>query len=275
MLGDITVNKLLAVVVALSAFNLNAKSALDYDSVWKCDNKKMNWYCDEKPQKKTSPLVMKRPVADPQLSTTPLFKDLNKLKTVEELKAEVQNRLNIATMNPSPQNVERYIEANQFMLDKSTVFADQWRRVVYQKPQYDYSLKSPSNNSAIRVQNQVKTDQMDNYLKSLSKEQGLIFFFRSDCPYCHKMAPTLRMLSDKYGIEVLGVTIDGGGLPDFPNPVDGRAVAQNWGIDKVPATFIASKKTKEHAPIGFGVMSLNEVIERIWILTNTKPGQDF
>ncbi|MDB0198986.1 conjugal transfer protein TraF, partial [Acinetobacter baumannii] len=191
------------------------------------------------------------------------------------LKAEVQNRLNIATMNPSPQNVERYIEANQFMLDKSTVFADQWRRVVYQKPQYDYSLKSPSNNSAIRVQNQVKTDQMDNYLKSLSKEQGLIFFFRSDCPYCHKMAPTLRMLSDKYGIEVLGVTIDGGGLPDFPNPVDGRAVAQNWGIDKVPATFIASKKTKEHAPIGFGVMSLNEVIERIWILTNTKPGQDF
>ncbi|MDB0198985.1 conjugal transfer protein TraF, partial [Acinetobacter baumannii] len=56
-------NKLLAVVVALSAFNLNAKSALDYDSVWKCDNKKMNWYCDEKPQKKTSPLVMKRPVA--------------------------------------------------------------------------------------------------------------------------------------------------------------------------------------------------------------------
>ncbi|MFX5907273.1 conjugal transfer protein TraF, partial [Acinetobacter baumannii] len=85
---------------------------------------------------------MKRPVADPQLSTTPLFKDLNKLKTVEELKAEVQNRLNIATMNPSPQNVERYIEANQFMLDKSTVFADQWRRVVYQKPQYDYSLKS-------------------------------------------------------------------------------------------------------------------------------------
>ncbi|MFY0080245.1 conjugal transfer protein TraF, partial [Acinetobacter baumannii] len=45
--------------------------------------------------------------------------------------------------------------------------------------------------------------------------------------------------------------------------------------DKVPATFIASKKTKEHAPIGFGVMSLNEVIERIWILTNTKPGQDF
>ncbi len=273
MLEGITVNKLLALVIAFSSMSLQAKSALDYDSVWKCDNKKMNWYCDDKPVKKNATVVPKKLIADPQLKIP--FRDLNKIKTVEELKIEVQNRLNIATMNPTPQNVEKYIEANQFMLDKSTVFADQWRRVVYQNPQYDYSLKSPSNNSAIKVQNEVKADQLDNYLRNISKEQGLIFFFRSDCPYCHKMAPTLKLLSEKYGIEVLGVTIDGGGLPDFPNPVDGRAVAQNWGIDKVPATFIASKKTKEHAPIGFGVMSFNEVIERIWILTNTKPGQDF
>lgn len=268
-------NKFLAVVFALSAFNLNAKSTLDYDSVWKCDKKKMNWYCDDKPEKKNIPPAIKKPVADPQSVISVQIRDLSTIKTVEELKVEVQNRLNIATMNPSPQNVEKYIEANQFMLDKSTVFADQWRRVVYQNPKYDYSLKSPSNNSAIKVQSEVKADQLENYLKNLSKEQGLIFFFRSDCPYCHKMAPTLKLLSDKFGIEVLGVTIDGGGLPDFPNPVDGRAVAQNWGIDKVPATFIASKRTKEHAPIGFGVMSFNEVIERIWILTNTKPGQEF
>ena len=78
-----------------------------------------------------------------------------------------------------------------------------------------------------------------------------------------------------YGIEILGVSIDGGGLPEFPNPRDGRAVAQKWGIEKVPATFIASKKTGEHAPVGFGIMSLQEVIERIWTLTNTQPGQEF
>ena len=248
------------------------KSVFDYDSIWKCDTQKRNWYCDESEQKKP-PLDLKKEVATPQPKKG--FKDLNKIETVEELQAEVQHRLSLATMNPTPQNMEKIIEVNTFMMDKSSVFADQWRRFVWQNPQHDYSLKNPSNNSAIRVNNQIKTDNKENYLKNISKEHGLIFFFRSDCPYCHQYAPTLKMLSDMYGIEVLAVSIDGGGLPDFPNFRDGRAVAQQWGIEKVPATFIASKKTNERAPIGFGVMSLQEIIERIWVLTNSNPGQEF
>jgi thiol-disulfide isomerase/thioredoxin len=46
-------------------------------------------------------------------------------------------------------------------------------------------------------------------MKNIAREHGLIFFFRSDCPYCHQYAPTLKLLSEMYGIEVLGVSIDG------------------------------------------------------------------
>ena len=168
-----------------------------------------------------------------------------------------------------------YLDAWHMTMDKGTVFADQWRRVVWKNPEYDYSLQNPVNSTAVRTNNQANDKDISNYMREISKEHVLLFFFRSDCAYCHQYAPTLKMLSEMYGIEILGVSIDGGGLPEFPNPRDGRAVAQKWGIEKVPATFIASKKTGEHAPVGFGVMSLQEVIERIWTLTNTQPGQDF
>lgn len=227
-----------------------ANNVLDYDSVWNCDRTKVNWYCN-KPKEETPVQEVKKETP----KQAPLFDpitDLNKLKTATELRAELKKREDIAVMYPTEQNIKNYLDAWHLVQNKATVFTDQWRRVVYQNPDYDYSLS-----------------------KNLSKEQGLIFFFRSDCPYCHQMAPILKQLSQMYGFEVLGVSVDGAGLPDFPNPVDGRAVVQKWGIEKVPATFIASKKTKDHAPIGFGVMSLNEVIERIWVLTNTQPGQDF
>ncbi len=201
--------------------------------------------------------------------------DYAKIKDAEELRKELKVREDIAVMNPTEKNIKNYLDAWHLVMDKSTVFTDQWRRVVWGNPQYDYSLKSPSNNSALRVNNQIKDENRGNYLREIAKEHGLIFFFRSDCPYCHQYAPTLKMLSEMYGIEVLAVSIDGGGLPDFPNYRDGRAVAQQWGIEKVPATFIASKKTNERAPVGFGVMSLQEIIERIWVLTNTTPGQEF
>ena len=127
----------------------------------------------------------------------------------------------------------------------------------------------------LNVVNRGKLEAKNTNMRALAKQHGIIFFFRSDCPYCHQYAPTLKLLSEMYGIEVLGVSIDGGGLPEFPNPSDGRAVAQQSGIEKVPATFIASKKTGEKATIGFGVMSLQEVVDRIWTLTNTEPGQEF
>ena len=43
----------------------------------------------------------------------------------------------------------------------------------------------------------------------------------------------------------------------------------------VPALFIASRKTKDIAPVGYGVMSQTEIINRIFLLTNTKPGETF
>ncbi|EOY4147380.1 MULTISPECIES: conjugal transfer protein TraF [Acinetobacter] len=262
-------------ILALAGTEVRAeKSVFDYDSIWKCDQAKRNWYCDDE-EKKSTPAQRpeQKPVAVPQ--QLPQLKDLSKIKTAEELRQELKVREDIAVMAPTEQNIKNYLDAWHMTMDKGTVFADQWRRVVWKNPEYDYSLKNPVNSTAVRTNNQAKDQDRTNYMREIAKEHGLIFFFRSDCPYCHQYAPTLKMLSEMYGIEILGVSIDGGGLPDFPNPRDGRAVAQKWGIEKVPATFIASKKTGEHAPVGFGVMSLQEVIERIWTLTNTQPGQDF
>lgn len=265
----------LLILAVLSADVRAEKSVFDYDSIWKCDQAKRNWYCDEE-EKKSTPAQrpeQPEPVASPQ--QLPELKDLSKLKTAEELRKELKVREDIAVMVPTEQNIKNYLDAWHLVQDKATVFTDQWRRVVWTNPQYDYSLRNPVNNTAVRVNNQAKDQDRTNYMREIAKEHGLIFFFRSDCPYCHQYAPTLKLLSEMYGIEVLGVSIDGGGLPEFPNPRDGRAVAQKWGIEKVPATFIASKKTGEHATVGFGVMSLQEVIERIWTLTNTQPGQEF
>ena len=43
----------------------------------------------------------------------------------------------------------------------------------------------------------------------------------------------------------------------------------------VPALFIGSKATGDHAAIGFGQMALSEIINRIAVLTNSKPGDNF
>lgn len=277
--------KILGMMVFTVLFCVDANAGgLHYESVWNCDRSKPNWYCDQQPQavqeqpeKAPQPKPVKVQPKPANLVVAPTNQkiEIRDIKNAEQLRAELKRREDMAVMQPTEQNLKDYLEIWTLTQDKASEFADSWRRVVWQNPEFDYSIRNPHNNSAIRIKETDLETRKNATLVELAKEHGLIFFFRSDCRFCHAMAPTLRQLSVRYGVEVLAVSIDGAGLAEYPNFVDGRAVAQQWGVNVVPAVFIASKKTKEHAPIGYGVMALNEIIERIFVLTNTKIGESF
>ena len=179
-------------------------------------------------------------------------------------------------MQPSDSNLRAYLELWQLVQDKGAAFADGWRRVVWQHPELDYSLRRPSNNTAIKTYDSQRERDEEAHLKALAREHGLIFFFRSDCPYCHAMAPVLQMLAARYDFDVLAVSVDGAPLlPEFPRFTDGRAQARAWGVERVPALFVGAKSSGDHAPIGFGQMALTEIVERLYVLTGSRPGQDF
>ena len=252
--------------------------ALDYPSVWACDANKPNWYCDiEEAREPTVPVAKAATAPKPQLESIPDPKPIatRDIKTAAQLRVELKRREDVAIMNPTDENLKGYLEIWQATQEKGAVFADSWRRVVWQNPEFDYSLKRPANNAAIKIYDQGRDSGEEQQLKTLAREHGLIFFFRSDCPYCHAMAPSLKLLSEKYGIEVLPVSIDGQGMAEYPKPKDGRRQAAAWGVERVPALFIGSKSTGDHAPIGFGMMALSEVINRIFVLTGSKPGENF
>lgn len=245
------------------------KGGLDYPSIWQCDAPKWNWYCDDMPEQ-AAPAA-----AAPKPEEKNARIELKDIKKAEQLRAELKRREDIAVMDPSESNIKDYLEAWQMTQEKGAVFADQWRRVVWTNPELDYTIKRPVNNVAIRTYDQGRDASEGMQLRDLAKEHGLLFFFRSDCPYCHQLAPTLKQLSRLYGIDILPVSMDGRGLPDFPNPSVDQGQSRALKITAVPALFIGSKKTADVAPIGFGLLSQAEIVNRIFVLTNTKPGDNF
>ena len=256
-----------------------AQTALDYPSMWACDANKFNWYCDQREPKpgKTAPPSIAPPVSlkAPAAPTVPVRIEIKDITTSEQLRVELKRREDLAIMDPSPEKLTDYLRLWQVVQDKGSTFADAWRRVVWQNPELDYTLKRPANNLAIRTYNTRADAAQETQLKALAKDHGLIFFFKSDCPYCHAMAPAVRLMVERFGIEVLAVSIDGGGLPDFPRPADGRAKAAAWGVERVPALFMGSKLTGDRVALGFGVMALSEIMERMFVLSGTKPGESF
>jgi conjugal transfer pilus assembly protein TraF len=274
------------VMVSLSAMVLvslvtvsHAKNenTLDYPSAWKCDSTKWHWYCDEPPAPTAKHSKKKEAEAHP----TKLRSELSSIKTASELREELKRREDLAIMQPTPANVRDFLEAHVMVQNKSSDFADAWRRVVWTNPDLDYSQKHPVNNTGIRLNKEKREREVDQHMIALAKEHGLLFFFRSDCPYCHAMAPVLEMIEKKYGMDILAVSTDNAPLPGLSKWVANQGqfetLLQTHGLRdaRVPALFIASKKNGDTAPLGMGVMAYTEITDRIFVLTGTKIGDDF
>ena len=219
------------------------------------------WHFYEVPAPDPDPYAPLPPVAAP--SQTDVLRDFTRLQKA------VENTRNIAIMRPTEANVQRYMELEAQVVARASYFADVAQRVAWTHPELDPTLQGrPVNARALDVYERQQSEGRTRTVARLSQDHVLIFFFRSDCPYCHAFAPTLEAFQARYRLQVLAISVDGGPMPGFPNARRDNGIATALRVDQVPAVFLAQPGSGRILPIGFGVLSESELLERIATLTS-------
>jgi conjugal transfer pilus assembly protein TraF len=190
----------------------------------------------------------------------------------ERLQKTLEEYRNIAIIRPSEANVRRYMELEAKIVSQASYFADVAQRVAWATPELDPTLHGrPVNAKALEVFEQEQVATRSRSLAELGKDHVLFFFFRSDCPYCHAMAPTLVAFQGRYGINVVAISVDGGAMPGFPSARRDNGIARTLNVTQVPAVFLAQPFTGKISPIGFGVLSESQLLERIATVSTDAP----
>ncbi len=243
------------------------------ESIWDDPDRPYQWYPpDPPPQQKQA----RKPVP-------PKDPDLRSIKTIEALRKEVDRLRDRAIMSGTPQDVRIFLGAQQFVLEKSSIFADVARRVVWSTPSVDYSLRRPTESMAMRSFNFSERMRQEQSVKDAMQRYGVYFFMSSTCPYCKLEAQALKNLESMVGLQVLPISLDGKGISLYPRPLPdngiSRMLAERFGQQRlsVPALFLVPKDNSgaPPIPISFGMASSSEILERIYALTQTTPGQQF
>lgn len=186
------------------------------------------------------------------------------LMQFEQLQKRLEEYRNIAVMDPTEPNVRRYMELEARVVAQASRFADVAQRIAWATPKLDMTLRGrPVNARAIEVFDREQLETRGRTLASLAQDHVLFFFFRSDCPYCHVFAPTLEAFQARYGIRIVAVSLDGGGLPAFPHYRRDNGISRTLNVTQVPALFLAQPFSGTITPIGFGVLSESQLLERI------------
>ena len=186
----------------------------------------------------------------------------------ERLQKTLEEYRNIAIIKPTEANVRRYMELEAKVVSQASYFADVAQRVAWATPELDPTLQGrPVNAKALEVFEQEQLSSRSRSMAELGKDHVLFFFFRSDCPYCHAFAPTLAAFQVRHGINVVAISVDGGPMPGFPNARTDNGIARTLNVTQVPAVFLAQPYTGKITPIGFGVLSESQLLERISIVS--------
>lgn len=230
-----------------------------------CGERKLGtWFYCEKPKLNPSD----RKAAQPAQSAAEQLAAIG--KELDEKKAR-------AILDPTPENVSSYISYQRQQLNRASSFADMWRRSIWQNPELDYTLQRPVNQLGKRTWLDTRTADKNRVLGSISKRYGVFYFYSSACAACEVFGPIMRSVSDRFGLTVMAVSLDGGPSKTFPNfTVDtGQYRAMGMQGGQVPALVLFDTVTKRPMPIGYGVMAADEVMDRIFTLTSVEPGSDF
>jgi conjugal transfer pilus assembly protein TraF len=224
------------------------------------------WHFYEEPEADGEDTMLPRKLvpspATPSAKTPPAKPP--ELVQFERLQKTLEEYRNVAIMRPTEANVRRYMELEAKVVARASYFADVAQRVAWATPELDPTLQGrPVNAKALEVFERQQISDRSSSIGALGQDHVLFFFFRGDCPYCHAFAPTLTAFQARHGIRVVGISVDGGSMPGFPDARSDNGIARTLQVSQVPAVFLAQPFTGKITPIGFGVLSEAELLERI------------
>ena len=257
---------LCALLVAVaSSFAADPAAPLRY---WSDTWRGWHFYEDPEPEfEHRAPPPPPRPAPPP---SKPVPTKRAELIEFERLQKALEETRHIAVMRPTEANVRRYMELEAQVVSRASTFADMAQRIAWASPELDPSLQGrPVNAKALEVFDQLQMAQRSESIGALGRDHVLLFFFRGDCPYCHAFAPTLQAFQARHGVRVVAVSVDGGSMPGFPEARRDNGISRTLQVSQVPAVYLAQPFTGVITPIGFGVLSEAQLLERIAIVGGT------
>ena len=92
---------------------------------------------------------------------------------------------------------------------------------------------------------------------AMQNQYALVFFFESTCPYCHKTAPKITRLGEKFQLPVYAFSADGVGIAGFEVPIPvtpetGRTFFPSNGKAVMPATFLMNVNSRKFSRLSIG-----------------------
>lgn len=198
-------------------------------------------------------------------------RDLALIKDIGTLKAEVKKRLERSLMDPGPENLKSYQEANAFLLEKSAQFAKAWELSLIKNPKLDFTVQNPSANYAQAAMKSLRQELLAKRLEKVRENWGLVVIVQDGCFACETASPVIREAVKALGAPALTVSLSGrpAAYPEArPDNGAARKLAElsKTPLAATPALYLLRKDGEKALHVASGARSMDEILTRVAVL---------
>lgn len=95
-------------------------------------------------------------------------------------------------------------------------------------------------------------------------DYAMVFFFRSDCPYCHRFAPKIKNVTERQKLQTYAFSLDGQSIPHYPVPIPATPEISQMFFENprsitVPATFLINVNSQKFVRVSIGDVTANQL----------------
>lgn len=222
----------------------------------------VGWFWYNLPEEKKD-LPAERKQSQTPLSATQLMKSLHDKR--EEL-------LNTAVINPTTENIRRYKQLQDWLVNRASLFSANWERVLLENPELDYNLQHSIYNGAAPVE-YAKTRQLQaKAINYINQRYGVFFFYRGHEPLDNRLGNVVKEFSEQYGVPFIAISVDGRLNPDLPESRVDAGQAARMKISHFPAIMLVEPSKKSFKPLSYGFITQDDLARRVLnVVTNFAP----
>lgn len=269
---------ILMIVISYTSLGtgVNALASTNYDSPFiKRKAEGWFWYEDKEKQKNknnqnSQQLTQEYKEAQQNREKQEYQKNMTPTEIINQNKQILEASLHKAILDPSYNNVKHYMELQKAVVARSEAFSEKWQEVVYKEPTLNEEVNYSTSHSAVPIHYAEQKAKKEQKLREIAGDFGLLYFFKSDCPYCQKFSSLAKSFSEKYGFEILGVSLDGNVVSEFPDAVPDNGVSKKLKITTYPTLVAVNERTEEMIPITYGYTSETDLENTLYFLANVK-----
>ncbi|WP_394145653.1 type-F conjugative transfer system pilin assembly thiol-disulfide isomerase TrbB [Vibrio atypicus] len=103
---------------------------------------------------------------------------------------------------------------------------------------------------------------------AIQDQYAMVFFYRSDCSYCHQFAPKFKTFTQREQLQTYVFSLDNRPITEYPVPIPATPEVSQLFFESpryitVPATFLINVNSRKFVKVSIGDVTYDELEQSV------------